>query len=304
MRKILITFILAAVLFLISFLVYKFTSSQIEKNKKEMWRVLAQSKTEEERDKAVKALKKKWHKERLIVVLCYYIGIPLLFFPVILLSIRCRAGSALREAKYRIDGDAYSRQIYDDRNNKITDYDDWERIDGLYVSPDNSKMLVWHRPDKAPAYLITLYDLKTKSVVAECEPGMACQKVIWVPDYLIYVWSTTGGGVNYEYRNYENLKVQKTINVFMPFEDPEENILIEANYFYYEKNIAVHLLSDGTVINTINIIEQLKNAGIDAYAVSVQDITKIAGRKYRFDISYQINETDDSYYDTMLELEL
>ena len=73
-----------------------------------------------------------------------------------------------REPKYRIDGKSYCKQIFDERDNQITHFKNWELIENFYVSPDNKKMLVYHRPDKSPAFLITLYDLQSGKVVAEC----------------------------------------------------------------------------------------------------------------------------------------
>lgn len=84
-----------------------------------------------------------------------------------------------QESKYRIDGKSYSKQIYDENNNRITNFKNWELVQDFYISPDNKKMLVYHRPNKAKAFLMTLYDLKTNKIIAECEPGWACQDVKW-----------------------------------------------------------------------------------------------------------------------------
>ena len=79
-----------------------------------------------------------------------------------------------QESKYRIDGKSYNKQIYDDNNNQITEFENWEYIKDFYISPNNKKMLVYHKPDKAKAYLMSLYDLESRSLTAECEPGWAC----------------------------------------------------------------------------------------------------------------------------------
>jgi len=92
-----------------------------------------------------------------------------------------------QEIKFRIDGKLYNKQIYDENNNQITNFKNWELIQDFYISPDNKKMLVYHRPDKAKAFLMTLYNLKTKKIIAECEPGWACDDVKWTKNYLIKV---------------------------------------------------------------------------------------------------------------------
>ncbi len=209
-------------------------------------------------------------------------------------------------SKYRIDGKSYNKQVYDENNNKITNFKNWELVDGLFVSPDNSKMLVWHRPDKARAYLITLYDLKTNSILAECEPGWACFGVRWTKDYLIYIWATTGGGTRFEYRNYKTLAVEKTINAYFEFEDEENNILIGASFFYCDNDIVFYNFSDGTKLKTINLIDVLEQKGIYSSGTSISDIKKIGTKKYEFDVSYYLNKEgmEDKEHQIVLEFEI
>lgn len=211
-----------------------------------------------------------------------------------------------KESKYRIDGNSYNKQIYDDSNNQITNFANWERIDGLYVSPDNTKMLVWHRPDKAKAYLITLYNLQTNSIIAECEPGMACFGVIWTNNYLIYKWATTGGGTRFEYRNYNTLAVEKTIQAYFPFEDEQDNILIGASFYYCENDIVFYDFSNGTQLKTINLIKELEQKGIYTSGTSVTDIKTTGTKKYKFDVSYYLNKEgmEDKEFQIQLEFEI
>ena len=211
-----------------------------------------------------------------------------------------------RESKYRIEGKSYNKQIYDENNIQITNFKNWERIDGLYVSPDNTKMLVWHRPDKAKAYLITLYDLQTNSIIAECEPGMACFEVVWTKNYLIYVWATTGGGTRFQYRNYNTLAVEKSISAYFPFEDEEENILIDASFYYCENDISFYDFSNGNLLKTINLIDVLEQKGIYTSGTSVTDIKKVGTKKYKFDVSYYLNTEgmEDKEFQIQLEFEI
>ncbi len=211
-----------------------------------------------------------------------------------------------QESKYRIDGKSYNKQIYDKNNNQITNFKNWERIDGLYVSPDDTKMLVWHRPDKARAYLITLYDLQTNSIIAECEPGMACFGVRWTENYLIYIWATTGGGTRFEYRNYNNLAVEKTVTAYFPFEDEEDNILIGASFNYFENDVVFYDFSNGNTLKTINLIDVLEQKGIYTSGTIVNDIKKIGTKKYEFDVMYYLNTEgmEDKEFQILLEIEI
>lgn len=229
----------------------------------------------------------------------------LLIFTILLFSI---LPSFAQKSKYRIDGKSYNKQIYDENNNQITNFRNWELIDGLYVSPDNSKMLVYHRPDKAKAYLISLYDLNSKKLIAEREPGWACSGIRWGKDYLIYIWGTSGGGIRYEYRNYNNLNVEKELNAYLFFEDDEDNILIE--YFHYTTGSHRHLifydLYSGTVIKDVYCIEVFEKRGIFTDAMAVKNIKKIVPRKYEFEIEYyyRTEGKEDDEYSIILEVEI
>lgn len=228
---------------------------------------------------------------------------PLMCFSIE--NVGIREISYCENSTYRIDGEKKNRQVFDKNNNQITGFSPWERVDGLYVSPDESKMLVWHRPDKAKAYLITLYDLKTKTIIAECEPGWSCFGVIWTPDYLVYKWATTGGGCRFEYRSYKTLKIIKTVICYLPFEDLEDNVLICANYFYDDKDIIICNLSDAKEIKKINVFELLKQKGISAEAISVQNILKTADKKYSLSVGYYLIDGEGSdTYQTDLIFEL
>ena len=44
-----------------------------------------------------------------------------------------------QESKYRIDGKSYSKQIYDENNNRITSFKNWDLVQDFYISPDNKK---------------------------------------------------------------------------------------------------------------------------------------------------------------------
>lgn len=113
----------------------------------------------------------------------------LVFSALIVISLSVFA----QEIKFRIDGKPYNKQIYDENNNQITNFKNRELIQDFYISPDNKKMLVYHRPDKAKAFRMTLYN---------------------------------GGGIRFEYRSYEDLSIVRVVSSYYPFEDVEGNILI------------------------------------------------------------------------------
>lgn len=195
-----------------------------------------------------------------------------------------------QERNYTIGGPQYNRQIYDSRKNQVTHFKQWELIRDFYVSPDNEKMAVYHRPDKSKCFLLTLYDLKTHTVISECEPGWACVGIRWMKDYLIYMWATSGGGTRFEYRNYNNLNVAFVLNSYGYYEDAEDDVLIfypiysasDSGVSVYEystgKKISGDFLSgkSGYTIRYIKIDEKIK-----------PDINKIGFHQYEIGIVYR-----------------
>ena len=207
----------------------------------------------------------------------------LVFSTLIVISLSVFA----QEIKFRIDGKLYNKQIYDENNNQITNFKNWELIQDFYISPDNKKMLVYHRPDKAKAFLMTLYNLKTKKIIAECEPGWACDDVKWTKNYLIKVWGTSGGGIRFEYRSYEDLSIVRVVNSYHPFEDVEGNILIDPDSMM--KKIVFYHYSDGTEIKTIDCIKELADKKIYAAWIHITEVQKVGKRKYKFYIEGNLN---------------
>ncbi|UTC44735.1 hypothetical protein [Treponema sp. OMZ 857] len=209
-----------------------------------------------------------------------------------------------QEIKFRIDGKPYNKQIYDESNNQITNFKNWELIKDFYISPDNKKMLVYHRPDKAKAFLMTLYNLETKKIIAECEPGWACDDVKWTKNYLIKVWGTSGGGIRFEYRSYEDLSIVRVVNSYYPFEDVEGNILIDPDSMM--KKIAFYHYSDGTEIKTIDCIKELADKQIYAAWIHITEVKKIGKRKYKFYIEGNLNieGRQEEEFKTVIEIEI
>jgi len=207
-------------------------------------------------------------------------------------------------SKYRIDGKSYSKQIYDENNNRITNFKNWELIQDFYISPDNKKMLVYHRPNKAKAFLMTLYDLKTNKIIAECEPGWACQDVKWTKDYLIKVWGTSGGGTRFEYRSYKNLSIVRVVTSYYPFEDVEDNVLINPDSVM--RKIEFYNYSDGTEIKTIDCVKELEDKNIYAGWIQIRKVRKVGKRKYEFDIEggFAIEGKEGEEFQSFIKIEL
>ena len=226
--------------------------------------------------------------------------------------------------KYRIDGKSHSKQIFDYKNKQITHFANWELIENFFVSPDESKLLVYHRPNKAKAFLITLYDLPSGKQIAETEPGWACRDIRWTKDYLIYIWATSGGGTRFEYRSYKSLKIEKGVQSYLFFEDEEEDLLFDTQYFGGNANlgVAVYKFSDGSHIKTFDFIDELykkvwtsgepkikaaeeNKKGIFVHIDSISNFRKTGNRKYAFELDYVFaTEDDEQCEDRSLTMEI
>ena len=176
-----------------------------------------------------------------------------------------------QEIKFRIDGKPYNKQIYDESNNQITNFKNWELIKDFYISPDNKKMLVYHRPDKAKAFLMTLYN---------------------------------GGGIRFEYRSYEDLSIVRVVNSYYPFEDVEGNILINPDSMM--KKIVFYHYSDGTEIKTIDCIKELADKKIYAGWIQIYEVKKVGKQKYKFYIEGNLNieGRQEEEFKTVIEIEI
>ncbi len=209
-----------------------------------------------------------------------------------------------QESKYRIDGKSYSKQIYDEYNNQITNFKNWELIQDFYISPDNKKMLVYHRPDKEKAFLMTLYDLESKKIIAECEPGWACHDIKWTKDFLIKVWGTSGGGTRFEYRRYEDLSIVRVVTSYIPFEDVEDNVLIDPDSMM--RKIVFYNYSDGIEIKTIDCIKELADKNIYAGWIQINEVKKVGKKKYEFYIEGNLNieGRENEEFQNIIEIEI
>lgn len=83
--KIVIELILLAVVILVGFVVYKLISREMKKSLETQTKILQECKTEEERNAALKLLKRKNSKKVIISSLCFFIGLPIVVLLLMLL---------------------------------------------------------------------------------------------------------------------------------------------------------------------------------------------------------------------------
>lgn len=196
--------------------------------------------------------------------------------------------------KVEVKGPSYNQQVYIKSSQgdvRVTNFGKWELIESLFVSPDEKKLLVYHKPDKGKSFVISLYDLEKNKLIAEAKPGWACHGVRWTDNYIIYEWGTSGGGHRLEYRDY-NLKVIRVINSYRWFFDVDSDVVIALPHYSAEDGeINSYKYSDGTQIKTTNFTEKLG----ESYICS--EVKKIGKKQYILTVEKLISGT-------MVEVEL
>jgi hypothetical protein len=213
---------------------------------------------------------------------------PMIFFFLLLLfptsAYPQEIGSNNTE-KALVKGPSYNRQVYVKTSQgdlRVTNFGKWELIRELFVSPDEKKLLVYHKPDKGKSLLISLYDLETNKLIAETKPGWSCYGVRWTDNYIIYEWATSGGGHRLEYRDY-NLNLIREISSYFWFFDVDSDVVIDLpNYSAEDGEINTYKYSDGTKIQTINfknklgelyICSECKKIGKKQYVLTVEKLS-------------------------------
>jgi hypothetical protein len=190
--------------------------------------------------------------------------------------------------KVEVKGPSYNQQVYvkSSRGDLIvTNFRKWELIRSLFVSPDEKKLLVYHKPDKGKSFVISLYDLEKNKLIAEAKPGWSCYGVRWSENYIIYEWATSGGGHRLEYRDY-NLKVIRVINSYRWFFDVDSDFVIALPHYSAESGeINIYRYSDGAQIKTTNFTEKLGESYI------CTDCKKIGDKKYMLTVEKLISGT-------------
>lgn len=190
--------------------------------------------------------------------------------------------------KVTVKGPSYNRQVYAKTNQvnvRVTNFEKWELIESLFVSPDNIKLLVYHKPDKGRYFKISLYDLEKNKLIAEAEPGWHCDNVRWTDNYIIYEWGTSGGGDRLEYRDY-SLKLVRVISSYRWFFDVNSDVIIGLPIFSAEDGkIHSYKYSDGTQIQTTNFTNRLGELYI------CRECKKIGKKQYMLTVEKLISGT-------------
>ena len=89
--KTVIELVLLAVIVLLAFVVYKVISREMKKSLEVQIKILNECKTEEEREAALKLLKRKNIKKVIIASLCFFIGLSIVVFLLMILirTVQC-----------------------------------------------------------------------------------------------------------------------------------------------------------------------------------------------------------------------
>ena len=127
-----------------------------------------------------------------------------------------------------VDGPSHDRQVFASNPEgavQVTDFEGWELIEGVFISPDQDHVAVYHRSNGDSAFKFSLFDLATTELIAEIYPGWRCDDVHWTESHIIYRWATSGGGIRLQYYDYD-LGFIREINSFDFYIDRASDIVI------------------------------------------------------------------------------
>lgn len=204
-----------------------------------------------------------------------------LFILVLLLGLFSLHASDKKKTRFGdvyISGPKNDKQVFLANNLnhvRVTNYNKWELIETLFISPDDSKLLVYHRPDQSQTFLISLYDLKSAQLIAEVAPGWACRGIHWLSDSIIFVWGTTGGGTRFRYYDYK-LSYQTEIQSYNFYIDSKSDRVIGLPMNAAENGIiSIFEFSTGKKLSEINFSPELG----ELYTCS--NIERVKAMKYK-----------------------
>jgi hypothetical protein len=147
-----------------------------------------------------------------------------------ILSISCTRSQS-KEVKIKFHDQVYYDVFVfqDGSETNLTNFNSWENVTGLTISPDSNYFFFRHKPDKGEAYQLCLYNLKTLKKINEITPGFGGSFDWNELNQIIHWWGCGTGCSNI---NIYDLKLNKLFFSLSSggFElNPKKDILIQFN---------------------------------------------------------------------------
>ncbi len=169
------------------------------------------------------------------------------------------------KGKVYVAGSKGSIQLFVHQSNntyQLSHYSRWETIDKLFVSPDDKYLLVYHRANKEKNYLVTLYELKSRVVIGNAAPGLACNDVKWFHGKILFISGATGSGTFVLAYNYK-LKKLFDMNVGYLFIDTKNEICFSYPVYSADDGIfTLYSLDTGEKKSSFDFKEKIKEGYI------------------------------------------
>lgn len=211
------------------------------------------------------------------------VGIVFVPLAVLILSFK-RFADEKRDGKIFIAGKAYDRQIYVIREKRpvpVTRFKRWENIIRHSLAPDRKHFVVYHRGDKETSHRLSVYDLKNTTKrfpLKSIRPGVACHKLFWFRNRILFETGTSGGGTFLLIYD-QNLNLIHTIHSFDLYLDQDSGIAISKPVYPMEEGkFSVYALYSGDLLETFDFAQEIGEA------YSVWDLKKIGLHKFEIEL--------------------
>lgn len=199
-----------------------------------------------------------------------------------------------KEIQVFVFGKAYEKQIYllrENRRIQITRFKPWENILRYSLSSDQNRVVVYHRSDKETSHRLSVYKRRNQKWILEksLRPGVACHKLFWHRDKIIFETGTSGGGTFLLIYD-QNLALINTIGSFDFHMDPDLGIAISKPVYSAEEGkFLVFSLNSGRLLETFDYrkevgenysVSNIEKKNFNRFEIEVEDLDTNQKRKF------------------------
>ena len=216
-----ITFILIIGIFIIctSFVIYKLVSRELKKNSEIQNKIINESKSEEEKNIALNKFKRKNIKKGIIIALAFYLGLPIICFPCLLVIRKLSVSNIKPIGSYKLfeqNGITYygkheysifcenngfltfsTYKIFDKKNKTVFETKSYEeflnKLEEMFKTPNIKKINFYGTCLSDPGYKSLGYAINNSTLIESHE-------IEEIPDgQLIHIKTVNGILINIEY---------------------------------------------------------------------------------------------------------
>jgi hypothetical protein len=176
-----------------------------------------------------------------------------------------------------IGGKDYNRQVFIEKDGKthaITHFKPWETVDQIVLSPDEKRLLISHRGNKAPKYELSVLEMSTFTITNSVAPGFGGELFWTKSGNVLLEWGCGTECANF--RLYDSSLVQIVDNrwTFGLRESIDDDVVFTVPASGGESVVRIWSLSSGRLLAMKDYSLEYKYAYCESY--SIKDSVLIA----------------------------